>query len=321
MKLEKTPNETDLHWSDFEEAGAFWGLKFLATIYRIFGRLICQIVMFPVLIFFYLILHQQRSAILQFYAQIASERPNVSVNFWSGFANFLNFGTAALDKVAAWNGSINPEQVVTTGGIDNLFELDPEEKGALLFVSHLGNVEVIRAVAGLRFDRTINVLVHTKHASKFNNILKKFNPKSQLKLIEVTEVNPAVALDLKNRIDRGEWVVIAADRPPVNNRHNVVEVPFLGREAPFAMGPYIMAHVLECPVYAVACLLKSGRYHVEWDKIADRIKLPRRNREEEIGKWANLYAQWLASKALQYPEQWYNFFSFWSLPEELKNET
>ncbi|WP_159104358.1 LpxL/LpxP family acyltransferase [Sneathiella glossodoripedis] len=222
-----------------------------------------------------------------------------------------------MDKLAAWNGDIRVEDVNTTGGIDSLFDLDPDEKGVLLFVSHLGNVEVIRAVAGLNFDRVVNVLVHTKHAGKFNNILKKFNPGSQLKLIEVTEVNPAVAADLKSKIDRGEWVVIAADRPPVRDRHNVVQVPFLGNRAPFAIGPYILAHILECPVYTVACLLKHGVYNVIWEKMADQIKLSRKNREEEVFYWAVKYSSWLEELAQEYPEQWYNFFDFWSKPVEL----
>ena len=318
---EATPKSTtNAHWSDMEEAGAYWGLRFLATIYRIAGRKICMFVMFPILFFFFLVLSDQRAAIHEFLSLVAKSTQTKPPGFWTGLRNFIAFGGAALDKIAAWNGDIKPADVKIGGGINNLFDLDPDHKGALLFVSHLGNVEVIRAVAGLNLPRPINVLVHTKHAQQFNKIMQRFNPQSQLRLIEVTEVNPTIALDLRSKIEQGEWVVIAADRPPVNDRQNVVQVPFLGKPASFAIGPYVMAHILERPVYMVACLQRAGGYDIEWQQLAERIKLPRHGREANAALWAEKYANWLSDVAVRNPHQWYNFFNFWASPKDWNNE-
>lgn len=320
MSEAQRTSDKDAHWSDMEEAGAYWGLKFLAAVYRIAGRQICVIVMLPILLFFFLAKPEKRTAIREFHELVAQRTQGKSPKFWTGLTNFVAFGGAALDKIAAWNGDIKPTDVHISGNLGSLFDLDPDHKGALLFVSHLGNVEVIRAIAGLNFTRPINVLVHTKHAQQFNKLAQRFNPKSQLCLIEVTDVNPAIALELKNKIERGEWVVIAADRPPVNDRQNVVEVPFLGKPASFAIGPYVIAHILECPVYMVACLRRAGQYDIEWEKLADRLKLPRREREVNAKIWAEKYANWLSGVAVRYPYQWYNFFNFWAKPEDWTDE-
>jgi len=44
----------------------------------------------------------------------------------------------------------------------------------LIFGSHLGNLEVGRVMAYLGKKVTVNVLVHTKHAEKFNTLLNRY---------------------------------------------------------------------------------------------------------------------------------------------------
>lgn len=304
------------HWSDIEEAGAYWGLKFLAIVYQLAGRGICLIVMYPVLLFFYLFLPTQRNAIRKFLGRVSALSDHEMRGFWSGFRNFVGFGGAALDKLAGWNGDIKPEQVTMPQGMNSLFDLDPDQKGAILYVSHLGNVEVIRALSSLNLPRTITVLVHTKHAMHFNRIMERFNPTSRLKLVEVTDINPNVAFDLKSKVEQGEWVVIAADRPPVNSRGNIVWAPFLGHPTPFAIGPYVLAHILERPVYMVACVRERGKFLIECAELSQKITLPRKARQEIAAQWAARYANWLEQLALKYPHQWYNFFDFWASPKD-----
>jgi len=304
------------HWADIEETGFFWGLKILAFIYNVAGRRACLIVMFPILLVFYLSLTSARSAVREFLNQISINKGSKSPGYWSGFRNFIAFGSAALDKLSAWNGDIKPSQISFPGKMTSLFDLDPEKKGAVLFVSHLGNVEVIRAMASVKQVRPVNVLVHTKHATRFNSLMERFNAKSQLKLIEVTEITPDVAMQLKECISRGEWVVIAADRPPVSGRENIVLAPFLGRPAPFALGPYVLAHILEAPVYMVAALRSGSKFEIRWSKLGEKISLPRKKRKEAAEIWAAKYAKWLEALALEHPNQWYNFFHFWTQPQD-----
>jgi predicted LPLAT superfamily acyltransferase len=89
-------------------------------------------------------------------------------------------------------------------------------------------------------------------------------------------------------------------------------VPFLGYDAPFPQGPYLLAHLLECPVYLMFCLHRKGGYSLYFEKFADRIKLPSRGKSEAIAQWVAGYARRLESFCLTDPLQWYNFFDFWN---------
>jgi predicted LPLAT superfamily acyltransferase len=91
-----------------------------------------------------------------------------------------------------------------------------------------------------------------------------------------------------------------------------VQAEFLGRPAPFAMGPYVLAHVLECPVLLFFCLREGAGYKVHLEPFAERIVLPRQSRDEAARSWAGRYAARLADYATRFPLQWYNFYDFWA---------
>jgi predicted LPLAT superfamily acyltransferase len=98
----------------------------------------------------------------------------------------------------------------------------------------------------------------------------------------------------------------------VTAEERVSRVPFLGHDAPFPQGPYVLAHLLECPVYLMFCLRHRRSYSLYFEKFADRIILPRRDKSLAIAQWAASYARRLESFCLIDPLQWYNFFDFWS---------
>ncbi len=108
-------------------------------------------------------------------------------------------------------------------------------RGQLLVGSHLGNLEVCRALGELGRQVRMNVLVHTRHAERFNRLLGEAGA-SHLRLIQVSELDPAVMLQLSQRLDDGEWLAIAGDRVPLHGGR-VTEASFLGHPAAFPQGP------------------------------------------------------------------------------------
>jgi predicted LPLAT superfamily acyltransferase len=120
-------------------------------------------------------------------------------------------------------------------------------------------------------------------------------------------------------VDAGEVVVIVGDRVPVTPgrptaraQGATVLAPFLGSPAPFAVGPYVLAHVLECPVLLFFCLREAGIYNMFAEPFAEHIHLPRKGRDAATAAWAARYAARLADYAVRFPLQWYNFYDFWS---------
>ena len=117
---------------------------------------------------------------------------------------------------------------------------------------------------------------------------------------------------LRERVDRGEWVVIAADRIAIGARYKTVLTPFLGEDAQFPQGPFILAYLLQCPVYVAAAWRSGKTFRIAWHKLADQMILPRANRQAAITKYAGAYAQWLEKIVVNEPLQWFNFYDFWA---------
>jgi predicted LPLAT superfamily acyltransferase len=226
------------------------------------------------------------------------------------FRQFMAFADALLDKLDVWNGRLGLEQVTLVDPEGLRQQLHVGGRGQLLVTAHLGNLEVCRALAELGEKVQMNVLVHTKHAAQFNRLLGEAGA-SHLRLIQVSELDPAVMLQLSERLERGEWLAIAGDRVPLHGGRNVT-VDFLGQPAAFPQGPWLLAGLLQCPVNLMHCLKIDGRYQVILESFADAVQWTRREREAVIRGWVQRYAERLGERCLNAPQQWFNFYPFWN---------
>ncbi len=119
---------------------------------------------------------------------------------------------------------------------------------------------------------------------------------------------------LKERVERGEILVIVGDRTPAAENGRWANALFLGEAAPFPQGPMILAHLLECPVYLFFCLKRGRRYDLHLERFAERVELPPRSREEAIARYVAAYAARLEYYCREAPLQWFNFYDFWHEP-------
>ncbi len=295
------------HWAHIGERGTLTGLRFIGALDRIFPRWVGHLVLYPVTAYFFLTHPRARRASRQF-LKAAGAPSTVAMSF----RHFFSFSISILDKVAAWYA---PSQVPVDLPEEAraLFTRTlAEGRGLLLLSAHLGNLELARAIATLIPGVHINALVYTQNSRKMNAMLEETSEEYALKLICVDEVGPDTAVMLRSKVDAGEVVVIVGDRVPVMLGSPKVRTDFLGTPAPFAVGPYVLAHVLECPVLLFFCMREGRGYRVYVEPFADRIVLPREGRMQDAAAWAGRYAARLADYAIRFPLQWYNFYDFWS---------
>lgn len=299
------------HWARLGERGLYLGLQISALALRLLGRGGCLAVLAPVVLYFYLTAGERRRASLSFLdraftANGATRRPG-----WrDGYRHFLSFARRALDTVAGWMGRL-PANTVGFGEVSALEEAKARPRGALFIVSHHGNVDVSRAQLDAETRRRVVVLMHTRHAENYNRILREFNPEAAVNTLQVTEIGPDTAIALQQRIDAGDWLFIAGDRTPVGGGRRTSPVPFLGVPAEFSQGPFLMAALLDCPVYLFFCRRENGHYRLDVEPFAERIVLPRGRRGEALESYAAAYAARLEKHVLADPYQWYNFYDFW----------
>lgn len=304
------------HWARQRERGSFFWMKLTLQLTRLFGRKGVAPLLYLIVLYFFLTGKTARNSIRQYYQNLSdwSQRPELAPGSGKTFAQFMAFASSLLDKFDVWHGRLRPEQL----DVDDPHDVRQQShsgsgRGQMLVGAHLGNLEVCRALAEAGNKVRMNVLVHTGHAENFNRLLQESGA-SNLRLIEVSQLDAATMLQLSQRLDRGEWLAIAGDRVSLSDtRKNQAE--FLGQPAWFPQGPWLLAGLLECRVNLFFCLKINGRYRICLEHFAERIEWTRHTREQVLQQSIQQFADRLAQRCLQAPQQWFNFYPFWNTDE------
>ncbi|MFO0597193.1 MAG: acyltransferase [Myxococcaceae bacterium] len=309
MDASAAPNTRTTHWANVGEAGFALGTWILYFVHRTLGRWPFRVILAPVL-FYYVLRHPIARSASKDYFQRLGYAPST----WRSYKHIFGFAETLLDKVLAVARQY-PFKKIRFTGRDVMVDSMAQKKGGVLITAHMGCLEVCRLAAEKKDGPRLNVLVHTGNAERFNQVLKRLDPETQVKLIQVTDVAPSTAAMLAEKVDAGEFVVIAGDRVPLSDASGrTVSVPFLGTEAHFPIGPWVLASALKCQVIMFSVLREDDTYRVRFEKLADQVSLPRGKREEGCRQYATLFAQKLEQLCRAAPFDWFNFYPFWEPP-------
>lgn len=315
------------HWARQQEVKGLWGMRLMLLVWRLLGRKAFTLLLYPVVGVYWLTAATARRASQQWITrareQLAARQMPIPPTLTS-YRHFLRFGEAMLDKIASWRGELQfgRDVVFAAGAEETLNISDP--RGKLLLASHLGDVEACRALAQLQGSKTINALVFSENAQRFKQIMAEMAPQAGLNLMPVTDIGPETAMLLQEKLDRGEWIAIVGDRIAVNQQRGgewrVCWSRFMGQDAPFPQGPFILAAILRCPVNLIFALRQQDKLRIYCEPFADPLLLPRADRQQALQQCIDRYAERLEHYALQSPLDWFNFFDFWRLPDPKDKE-
>lgn len=289
-------------------------MRAMLLIYRLGGRFVFRLFLYPVVLYYFLVNTVARNASLQYLRRLGQRYPELGIHgsLWDSYRHFVAFSENLLDKIAVWLNALDSERVKFPNR-HLLLQLLEQGRGGILLGAHVGNLEICRAYAQLRDNIHLNVLIHTKHAEKFNRLLSSVERSGKIELIQVTELNPALAVRLHEKIDKGEFLVMVGDRIPVNSQGRTVQADFLGAAADFPQGPYLLASLMKCPVYTLFCYPQGKGYRIDMALFAERIAISRKEpqRSRELTGWAQQFSNCLEEHCRLAPLQWFNFFGFW----------
>lgn len=302
------------HWAAQRERGSFTLMWLTAFGLRRLGRRPMTPVLYLIVLYFFVFGRRARRNVRQYQNYLAawSGRVELRPRLRSVFGQFMAFGDSLLDRLEIWRGTLplSDVQVHDPSGIrTRLLKSTQGGRGEILVGAHLGSLEVCRALAELGDQVPLNVLVHTNRVAHFNR-LQNAAGDHQLRLLQVSEMDAALMLELSQRLDRGEWLAIAGDRVPLHDGRRVT-VDFLGHPAAFPQGPWMLAGLLRCPVNLMCCLKIDGRYRIHLEPFMDAPTWQRHQREALIQGWVQRYADRLAQWCLLAPRQWFNFHAYW----------
>jgi predicted LPLAT superfamily acyltransferase len=294
------------HWSALEERGATMGMRILFAAYKFLGRGVFRIMLIPVMTYFYLTSRTARRASREYLDRVEATLEKNTGNparRLNSFRHFIQFGESILDKTAQWAG-IRSKAKVCYIHPERYQDIIGSDRGGVFIGSHLGNLEALRAFGGTEQTITVNALVFTRQSKKFMKFLEEANPRAVENLIS-----------MQSKVEAREWIALLADRTSVSRTGRSMSCDFLGEPAEFPEGPFILAALLNCPVYFIFCLKNEGRYEVHLERLTDALELPRASRQQELQRVIKLFASRMEQQCLTFPYQWYNFFDFWQKPQ------
>src|SRR5688572_8445347 len=210
-------NSRAVHWAHIGESTCAAGIWFLYGVHAVVGRRVLRALLWPVVLFYSCTQPRARRASLEYLGRMQSIHGVIgatpSTRHW--LRHLMSFAETLVDKLLATAGRYRWDTLRVEGQahVDTLLA---QKRGALLVTAHVGCLELCQALAARLPELKLTVLVHTKHAERFNRILRKLDPANRVELLQVTEVSAATAVELERRVRAGEFVALAGDRIPVS---------------------------------------------------------------------------------------------------------
>lgn len=295
---------SDDTWLSQRERGAVWLIRLTFRMATLVGRRLMRPFVIAIAMWYRLFDRRAVSASKQWLERLHGKPPG----FWAVYRHIRTFAQVTLDRVFLITGKARGLTFGKTGA-HHIYDQMATGHGAVLLGAHLGSFEAMRA-GGDDEELRIRILGYFENARMINELLTRLNPTRAASVIHLGNDPVGVMASVKARIEEGDFVAILGDRTGLNDR--TTKARFFGEEAEFPSGPFLLASVLRCPVYLVFGLYhEPGRYELSCEPFAERLDLPRANRQAALQEAVQRYADRLEHHCRSAPDNWFNFYDFW----------
>jgi len=295
------------HWTQRPEGGGRFAIALIRNFALLCGRGAARLVLYPITLYFFLRRRPERRASRAFLARALDRRPTA----WDGLRHIHYFASTILDRVFLLAESFRRFDI-RVHGLEQLETEMARGRGVLLLGAHIGSFEALRVLSLERPEINVRVVLDKRQTPAMTDLLHALNPRIAAGVIDASGGGTSVVLALKEAADQGHLIAILADRarPQEPTRH----VPFFGQPAPFPIAPYLIASALEVPSVLCFGLYRGGnRYDLHFECFAERIAIPRREREAHLLQLLRHYTQRLEHYTRLDPYNWFNFYDFWEI--------
>lgn len=241
-----------------------------------------------------------------------------TVGFRHIFAHYHTFACTILDRVYFVKKRHDAFDIRVTGR-EKYYELleKGNGKGVIFLGSHFGSFEVLRTLALFGRNLKINVMMYEENAKAMNRVMDALNPEQRTGIIPIGS-NQGIFL-ARDKLNNGELVGILGDR--IHRDGKTIQCEFLGQKASFPQGPLILASLLDAPVMLFFGIYRGkNRYDIVFEPLAERVRLRRTHREEDLKSYVCKYASILEHRLKDAPYNWFNFYDFWSVSQNKASE-
>ena len=296
---------THEHWQNRPEGGGRFAIWLIRAIALYGGRRLGRLCLYPITLYFFVRRGPERQASRQ-YLQRAFGRPATT---WQVLKHIHCFAATILDRIFLLAHGEQPFQIETEG-LALLDERLAQGRGVLLFGSHQGSFEALRAIGARRPEMPLRVVLDKQKTPAMTELLEALAPDVGACVIDAAQDGTTIALAMAEACHDGALVAMLADR---GRGHEVLRrTGFLGSSAPFPISPWLLAHTLQVPVVLCFGLYLGGnRYKLIFEPFSDQVHIPRQDRGPALDALIARYAQRLEHYIHVAPYNWFNFYDFW----------
>lgn len=317
------------HWSEEkEQVRTSFPILLMLKLIQILPCWTVNMIAFPVALFYFAFSRRARIHVLHFQRQLREFTHGAVPKKISIYRTILSFSICLIERVSGWLGKAGEDSILfSDDDIEDYWNSLKAGKGAFLIGSHLGNIDLLRSLAvcskaGLKKEIPVTAIMEIKSGERFNATLKKVNPSYELTVIDPEDIGPETIPVFQEKIQRGEIIVATGDRTSISARNRFIRNSFLGKEAEFPYGVFLIASLLQIrELYFVfglrektAMLNPKNRVHIHKAKTVFQ-DCGRTERKQKIRELCGEFAELLEKYCKEKPYQWYNFFDFWALTE------
>jgi predicted LPLAT superfamily acyltransferase len=293
------------HWQEQKEGGSRASISLLFSVALRCGRGFILFCLYPITLYYFLRRRAERRASRDYLTRLFGRPASV----WQVLKHLHCFAVTMADRIYLL---AQGEQGfdIEVNGLEPLQQCIAQGRGVLLVGSHQGSFEVLRALSARRPDVPLRVLLDKQKTPAITELLEALAPEVGEAVIDVSQGGAAITLAAAETCREGGMVALLADR---GRAHEALRrVDFLGKPAPFPVGPWLLAHTLQVPVVLCFGMYRGGRrYALSFELFAERVDIARENRHQALDGILRRYAQRLEHYAHLEPYNWFNFYDFW----------
>ena len=269
--------------------------------------------------FFYLLMKETRSYVGKNIEGIGRGRWSKEKIRLLTRKTFQNYGQYLLDYMVMHrlHPSNKSRWVEEEVGGEHMVEALQEGKGVICITPHLGNWEIGGLLFSFKGGR-LNVLTLDERDLDTKSFREEMRGQKGIKNITIdpTDDSPMAIIDAIKALRQNEIVAMLGDRIETQK---TMPFDFFGKKTPFPIGVAILAMATGAPVLPVFVVMEKSR------KYRGIIEAPiyfddsvRRDREAVIRHGMEKLIKKFEEYIEKYPDQWYNFYSFWKDEKRFK---
>lgn len=219
--------------------------------------------------------------------------------------HYFRFGQVLIDKVAALAG-FDKKFEYQFNNYEHFLELLDSGSGVVLIGAHFGNWEIGGNFFG-NYASKLNIVMYDAEYEKIKDHINAQTGGRNYNVIPVNDDDMATIFNIKAALDKREYVCFMGDR--FINENKIIRHDFLGKEAKFPAGPFLIGSRMKKPVVFYFSV-KEGIHKYSFNFFFAEPTKRNSEKKQEV-QLLEQYLDVLEKQVEGHPEQWFNFYDFW----------